>query len=92
MRFENHPLFRAALISIAFLLTVIAVSLTPTPVQGQTAIPAPVVVEAIQLAKVRSAPGTNNPEIGQIVAGTKYPLIGRSALYLFAHWAARRFL
>src|SRR5258707_10024809 len=81
MRFENQPLFGAAFIFVAFLLIVIAVTLPPNTFHSQAATTAPVVVEAIQLAKVRTAPGTNNPEIGQITAGTTYPLIGRSALY-----------
>jgi uncharacterized protein YraI/beta-lactamase class A len=81
MRLENQPLFRSALLCTAFLLTVLAITLVPDAVHSQQATTAPVTVEAIQLAKVRSAPGINNPEIGQIVAGTAYPLIGRSALY-----------
>ncbi len=62
-------------------MIVIVLSATPRPTYGQAATNAPVVVEAIKLAKIRSGPGINYPELGQIVSGTSYPLIGRNQYY-----------
>src|SRR5260221_2535674 len=73
-----QKLVRVLLPFLTLLMILLALSATPVPTYGQDATNAPVVVEAIKLAKIRSGPGINYPEMGQIVSGTTYPLIGRS--------------
>lgn len=43
--------------------------------------PTGVFAEAIQLANLRAAIGTETEKVGEITTGTRYPVVGRSALY-----------
>ncbi|MDX1993464.1 MAG: serine hydrolase [bacterium] len=58
---------------------IVLLVLVPTLVIGQTG---GVFAEAVGQANLRTAPGTDGTDIiGQIVAGTRYPVIGRSEFY-----------
>jgi len=79
MRFRRfQKLFRVILPLLTLWMILLALSATPGKTYGQSATNAPVLVEAIKLAKIRSGPGITYPELGQIVSGTTYPLIGRN--------------
>jgi len=71
--------FRTLLLSVIVLLIIVLA--LPGPAHSQNATPAPVLAEAIKQANVRSGPGLDFPQVGTIVAGTKYPIIGRSARF-----------
>jgi len=80
MRLPLPYTIRTLLLSTLLLSIVVTLSIQPSSVYSQeqpTASSA--VVEAIQLAKVRSGPGIDYAELGQIVKGTTYPLIGRNS-------------
>ncbi|MDX2138004.1 MAG: serine hydrolase [Chloroflexota bacterium] len=61
--------------ALLFALLLLALAL---PVFAQTT---PVTAEAIGSANLRAAPGTDFDLVGQIVSGTRYPVLGRSEFY-----------
>lgn len=61
------------------LLVVLAV-MTVTVALAQTN-PTGVTAEAVGMANLRAAPGTDAELMGQIVAGTRYPVLGRSEFF-----------
>src|SRR5450432_3853023 len=80
MRLPISSAIRLLLLSVLLLVVLVALSIQPSTVYSQAQPTASsVVVEAIQLAKVRSGPGVDYDELGQIVSGATYPLIGRNS-------------
>src|SRR5258708_38784432 len=80
MRLPLRYTIRPVLVSALLGIIVVTLSIQPSTVYSQEQPTASsVMVEAIQLAKVRSGPGIDYPELGQIVTGTTYPLIGRNS-------------
>src|SRR5215813_933273 len=76
-------LLRFSLFGIVLALALIIFLSQPRSVRSQdspTAVPG-AFAEAIKQANVRSGPGITYPQVGTIESGTKYPIIGRSALY-----------
>src|SRR5258708_39462611 len=76
-------LLRFGLSGIVLFRALIALLNHPISVRSQdspTAAPG-AFAEAIKQANVRSGPGINYPQVGTIESGTKYSIIGRSALY-----------
>ena len=72
-------LYRASVVVIATLLTaLVIVSITSQAVNAQDT---GVFAEAQTFANLRAFPGTDAAELGQIDAGTRYPVIGQSELY-----------
>src|SRR5260221_6016331 len=74
-----HQMIRTTLLCMGVVF--IALFGTPRAVRSQDSTPVPVLVEAIQQANLRSGPGLQYDLIGQIVVGTQYPMIGRSARF-----------
>jgi len=62
-------------LSVMLIMTVAAAK--PNIVHGQSSVQA----EAIERAKLRSGPGVTYAQVGEIVKGTQYPVIGRSAKF-----------
>ncbi len=81
MRLSVPQLIRALLIGFV-VFTALTVSFAqPHPARSQdgtTPVPA-AFVEAIQEANVRSGPALTYAQVGKIVAGTTYPMVGRSS-------------
>jgi uncharacterized protein YraI len=79
MSLSLHHLIRLILLGVALAVLATGTFVRPGAVHSQDA---PTVwVEAIQFANVRAGPAVNYPQIGTITAGTKYPMIGRSARF-----------
>ncbi len=82
MRLSFQQLIRFTLLA-TILLTLLTALAQPGAVHSQnapTATPG-VFAEAIKQANLRAGPGVDYPQVGTIVAGTKYPLVGRSARF-----------
>ncbi|MCS6871864.1 MAG: serine hydrolase [Anaerolineae bacterium] len=69
----RHAFSRLSLAFIALTVALLSVS----AIVGQTLPQA----EAIQRANLRAGPGINYPIVGEIVKGTRYPIIGQSARF-----------
>jgi uncharacterized protein YraI len=80
MRLSFQQLSRWILLATALLVVLVALAL-PRPIRSQTEPTPNVFAEAIQQANLRAGPGVDYPQVGAIVAGTKYPLVGRSARF-----------
>jgi uncharacterized protein YraI/beta-lactamase class A len=65
---------------ITLLLLVLGAALLALPALAQTS-PTGVTAEALGMANLRAAPGTDAELVGQIVSGTRYPVIGRSEFF-----------
>ncbi|MFN8531020.1 MAG: serine hydrolase [Anaerolineae bacterium] len=73
------PLRRILLMAVAALaLLIVAAHLSPLATNAQTS---SVTAEAIGQANLRAWTDTTADRLGEIVTGTRYPVIGRSALY-----------
>jgi uncharacterized protein YraI/beta-lactamase class A len=69
---KRHPALVPLLLSIALVLVFAFPVLAQTPA---------VTAEAVGSANLRATPGTDTPLVGQIVAGTRYPVLGRSEFF-----------
>ncbi len=65
---------------ISALLLALGLVLMVLPALAQTS-PTGVTAEALGMANLRAAPGTDTDVVGQIVAGTRYPVLGRSEFF-----------
>src|SRR4051812_29390912 len=82
MRLSVPQLTRLILLLTALVMLLVALVL-PGAVRSQSAptTALSVFAEAIQQANLRAGPGVDYPQVGTIVAGNKYPLVGRSARF-----------
>lgn len=62
------------------LMFAVGLALMVLPAFAQTG-PTGVTAEALGMANLRAAPGTDAEVVGQIVAGTRYPVLGRSEFF-----------
>jgi uncharacterized protein YraI/beta-lactamase class A len=80
-RFSFQHLIRFMALSLALTVALAAIFGQPGAARSQdlpTAAPV-AFAEAIKQANLRAGPGIDYPQVGMIVAGTKYPLVGRNA-------------
>jgi uncharacterized protein YraI len=80
MRLSYAQLSRVILLALA-LSTMLGALAQPVRSQSAPTAPPSVFAEAIQQANLRAGPGIDYPQVGTIVAGTKYPLVGRNARF-----------